>query len=122
MGSKRTLDFMLENKVKYYSYFKLIFSWTALIIFFSEVNAQNIVVSPYLQNLGQEEVTIMWETDVDVTASVRWGNDPFSLDQTAASSTIVGSGSSRIHTALLLGLEAGEKYYYRVELNGVIQS
>ena len=117
-GTKVLPYFMQQMNSKYCYSLKWLFLWALFLMISVKVDAQSIVVNPYLQNLGQEEVTIMWETDIDVAASVQWGIDPFSLNQSVSSTTIVGSGSSRIHAALISGLEAGKKYYYRVELNG----
>lgn len=75
---------------------------------------QNIVIRPYLQNLSDSEVSIMWETDNTGEGSIFYGSDPFSLDIQIASTSITGSGTSRIHTATALGLNHNAKYYYKV--------
>lgn len=95
----------------------------ALAFLFS-VNAvgQNIVIQPYLQDLDQSKVTIMWEADADGMGSVFWGESPFSLNNETSSMTIVGSGASKIHAATLVSLNAGTKYYYRAVMASGSQS
>lgn len=64
----------------------------------------------------------MWETDTDGEGSVSWGVEPFALNSETASTSIVGSGLSKIHTATLSPLSDGTKYYYRVVMSGGAQS
>ncbi|MDF1695233.1 MAG: metallophosphoesterase [Saprospiraceae bacterium] len=84
--------------------------------------AQSIIIHPYLQDLAQDKVTIMWETDDEIDGSVLYGTDPFSLNQSIASTTIVGNGTSRIHAAILSSLQESTKYYYKVTLTNGVQS
>ncbi len=76
--------------------------------------AQNILVKPYLQNVSEHQMFMMWETDDSGVGTVEWGSSPFSLTNTVNSSTQSGSGDSRIHTAKINNLLADTKYYYRV--------
>ncbi len=75
---------------------------------------QSIVVNPYPQNVEPTSIYIMWETDDSGQGTVEWGTTPFNLNNTATSSSITGSGSSRIHTAQITGLTPDSKYYYKV--------
>lgn len=86
------------------------------------VYGQNIVIQPYLQNVGQNEVYIMWEASNEGEGKILWGSDPFSLTNESISTTIVGSGLTKIHTAKLISLSAASKYYYRVEMEDGTQS
>lgn len=95
----------------------ILFIFSTMVIY-----GQNIVVLPYLQDVGQNEVTVMWEADAEGIGRVHWGTSPFTLDQQVESSTIVGSGSSRIHAAVLTSLDAARKYYYRVVMDSGDQS
>lgn len=95
--------------VKNSIYFSLI-----LFCFTSETDAQNIVIQPYLQNLSQHDVYMMWEADNSGEGSVFWGSDPFSVDNEVSSVSVTGSGASRIHTAFISSLSPGTKYYYKV--------
>ncbi|MEM9545010.1 MAG: fibronectin type III domain-containing protein [Bacteroidota bacterium] len=86
------------------------------------LSGQTFIVQPYLQDLGQNEVTIMWETDIEDLGSVFWGTGPFDLNNESTSVSIVGSGTSRIHTSILPLLDPATKYYYRVVMDGGAQS
>ena len=77
---------------------------------------QAIIVKPYLQNAFPNEITIMWESNVEVSAYVDWGSSPFDLNQATPSFTIVGNGNSRIHEAKLTGLAPLTKYFYKIRL------
>ncbi len=84
---------------------------------------QNIIVKPYLQNASPLSMTIMWEADNNGTGSIIWGDTPFTLDSTTSSTSQVGSGNTRIHTAILSLLSPNSKYYYKVEMqNGMLSS
>lgn len=84
--------------------------------------AQSIVVKPYLQNASPTQITVMWEADDVGNASVWYGNTPFDLNTEISSTSIIGNGNSQIHTALIEGLSAKTKYYYRVEMEDGTQS
>jgi len=78
--------------------------------------SQTIVVKPYLQNISENSLSIMWEADASGTGEVQFGSSPFTLDQTTSSIVQSGNGSSQIHTAELLNLLADKKYYYKVSM------
>lgn len=101
---------------------KSIFIFSIISLFSFTAFGQSIVVKPYLQDLNQEDVIVMWETDVDVPASVFWGVTPFDLNNESISASIVGSGTSRIHSSKLITLTPGSKYYYKVVLAGGTES
>ncbi len=84
------------------------------ILFYTPISAQNIGVYPYLQDVSPTSVYIMWETSDSGTGTVDWGSTPFDLSNAVNSTTITGSGSSRIHTAFISGLNSSTKYYYKV--------
>lgn len=75
---------------------------------------QNIVVNPYLQNVQQEQITVMWEVGETGQGSVMWGLSPFDLNHTVTSTTNNVNGTSHIHTAVITNLTAKTKYYYKV--------
>ena len=90
-----------------------------LLIFFSvlacfNIQAQNIVVKPYPQDVETTSLYLLWETDNSGISYIDWGNSPFSLTQTFTSTSISGSGNSRIHTVFVTGLSPDTKYYYQV--------
>lgn len=84
------------------------------IISYFTVNSQNIIVKPYLQNGSHNSMKIMWETDAENDGFVDLGFDPSALDLTFTSTSTVGEGTNRIHTATLFGLLPDSKYYYQV--------
>ena len=89
--------------------------FTVLLTLFSLfVNAQNIIVKPYLQNGSPSDMSIMWETDAANDGFVDWGTTAFALTNTVMSTSIASEGTNRIHTATISGLAADTKYYYRV--------
>ena len=84
--------------------------------------AQNIIVKPYLQNNDTTSVTIMWEVDNVGIGEVHYGLTPFEMDSITASTSVLGEGSSRIHTAQLSSLLADTKYYYKIIMDNGEQS
>jgi hypothetical protein len=106
----------------YFNLFLVATSCLITVLSFGKVNGQNIVIEPYLQDVGQEEISIMWEADNIGQGKILWGIDAFSLINESIGVSIIGSGASRIHTATLLNLNAGIKYYYKVEMANGVQS
>lgn len=80
------------------------------------IYCQNIIVKPYLQNAGPDQVTIMWEADNVGNGLVEWGNGPFNLSNTVNSTFINGNINTKIHSSTISGLQASSKYYYRVKM------
>lgn len=78
--------------------------------------AQSFVINPYLQDVTPSSTLIMWEVDDSGAGEIAYGTSPFDLNQNQVSGSILGSGSSQIHTAQLTGLNAKTKYYYRVNM------
>ncbi|MFT4536900.1 MAG: hypothetical protein ACJA1A_003916 [Saprospiraceae bacterium] len=79
---------------------------------------QEIVVKPYLQDVTQYEIKVMWETNSIGSGKIIWGESPFDLVNEVISTSIVGSGNSRIHIANLSSLDPKSKYYYKVQMSG----
>jgi len=96
--------------------FKRFYFLSLLLIISTNLISQNIVIQPYLQDLGQDKVTVMWEADAAGLGSVFWGTSPFALTNESPSTSIVGSGSSKIHAAVVQSLVSGFKYYYKVTM------
>ena len=80
------------------------------------IAAQQLIVRPYLQNASPTEITIMWETDAPGDCTVAYGLSN-ALGNSVSSSSIVGLGNSRIHTAKLVNLAPNTQYYYKVNTN-----
>lgn len=83
---------------------------------------QQIIIQPYLQNASPSSMTIMWEADDSGIGKVHWGSSPFSISDSISSTTIIGNGNSLIHTAIITGLEANSKYYYKVKMQNLNSS
>ena len=67
------------------------------------------LVPPYLQDVRTDRVTIMWETTAPVEGRIRWWKAGSGRRR-----TLEIPHFSRLHTAVLEGLEPGTKYKYRV--------
>lgn len=90
--------------------------WTILFLFIGITRltfAQAIVVTPYLQNASPTSMTVMWETNGANNGYVDWGTSAATLTNTVTSTTINGEGGNRIHTAVITGLNADTKYFYK---------
>ena len=99
---------------KYTQVIKCLLVFTLFICSSFLLHAQNIIVTPYLQNGTPDSMLIMWETDAANDGFVDWGTDAFSLNNTVISISIANDGSNRIHTAAITGLSDNTKYYYKV--------
>ncbi|MFD2823081.1 fibronectin type III domain-containing protein [Lacinutrix iliipiscaria] len=106
-----------------FTHLKKVYTFLILIGYSFILNAQNIIVTPYLQNGSPNNMSIMWETDSANDGFLDWGIDAFTLTNTVTSISIAGEGSNRIHTATVSGLTADTKYYYKVRTStGIISS
>ncbi len=72
---------------------------------------EGLYVKPYLQNVTQESIVILWETKTPVIGSVEYGLDPAFGKTTATASE---SAPAALHEILLEGLSPGSLYHYRV--------
>lgn len=79
----------------------------------ASAGAHTIVVEPYLQQASPTSIKVLWETDEAGDSTVEWGPTD-ALGTTAAATSQVGNGDSRIHTAELSGLDPATRYHYRV--------
>ncbi|TNF43093.1 MAG: endonuclease, partial [Bacteroidetes bacterium] len=69
---------------------------------------------PYLQNPGNNEMTVMWLTNVPARSWVEYGTDPDNMIR--ARSFLEGEmvANNKINSIRLTGLEPGTRYFYRV--------
>ncbi|VAX22651.1 hypothetical protein MNBD_IGNAVI01-2096 [hydrothermal vent metagenome] len=82
-------------------------------IFGCQQKAENpFVKGPYLQKLGQTEMTVVWENDTTYSGEVFYGKGE-NLNLTAET-----NGVSKIQKVVLKNLEAETEYSYQVEVNG----
>jgi acid phosphatase type 7 len=85
------------------------------------LNGQAIIVKPYLQDLSTSSVKVICETDVSDVVNVIYGTSVFDLNNNVNATSQIGNGTSRIHTAIISGLNPGTKYYYKARLsNGTL--
>ncbi len=108
-----------------FSIFKKSFFYSSILLgIFSlmPLMAQTIVVKPYLQNAGPNEMTIMWEVDGTGDGFVEWGLTPFDLFNTLTSTVLNSDENNFIHTAKITDLQSQTKYYYRVKSDAQILS
>ena len=84
--------------------------WTVVVV--ALVNARaaatTIIKGPYLQNVTQTSIVVMWETDVAALGRVDYG------PTAAYGSSAFDLRSVTIHEAKVTGLTAGATYHYRV--------
>jgi Calcineurin-like phosphoesterase len=73
-------------------------------------NRPAFLIPPYLQNLQEDGITIMWETVYPTYGRVLYGKDGF-LDNLAIEDEI----PSTMHELTLVGLKQNETYEYKVE-------
>ncbi|MBI5527973.1 MAG: metallophosphoesterase [Deltaproteobacteria bacterium] len=64
---------------------------------------------PYLQNVTQGSVTVVWETDSASGGKVNWGETP------QYGNVATQSGSNAMHAVELTSLNPGTTYYYMAE-------
>ena len=76
---------------------------------------------PYLQNPGQERMTICWHDSAQTATSVVFGTDSAQLNQEVAGTSEIIVDPYRWHTVKLAGLQRATRYFYRVK-NGDRQS
>jgi len=76
--------------------------------------AQTLTRGPYVQNLGEASVTLVWRTDVAADSMVEYGPTPefgsFAVDATPTED----------HVIVIGGLEAGTSYHYRIWSGGIV--
>lgn len=76
---------------------------------FLDLQAQQIIRGPYLQQSTPEGITIMWRTDIPSDTYVWYGNNPLNLSQNTGI-----SNSATDHEFVISGLNPDTKYYYAV--------
>lgn len=84
------------------------------------LQAQIILVQPYLQNATTSSIVIMWETDVNTETNLQYGLTT-SLGTTVIGSSLTTLNNTQLHTATPPGLSSATKYYYRAK-TGAFQS
>ncbi len=85
-----------------------------------------ILYGPYLQNLGEREVTVVWVSD---KLSIGWleiapddGSHFYAEERQMIYDTKIGiKHTARIHTVKLTGLQPSTRYHYRVCVQEVLE-
>ena len=78
--------------------------------------AGKIVVGPYLQNAGQTEMTIMWETDKAYPSMVKYG------PTARCGMRAVSRKADTFHEIKLTGLKPQTTYHYRVKSGSAVSA
>jgi acid phosphatase type 7 len=78
----------------------------------SAADGPRIVRGPYLQRLGEHEVTVMFDTDLPTLGEVRWGPSD------AYGAVLTDAPPQQHHALRLGGLQPGTAYHYRVAARG----
>lgn len=73
-----------------------------------EKKVARVLIEPYLQNVKQTAITVMWETGMPTTGVVKYGKTN-KCSQTAVSDKLV-----KLHETVLKDLEPETKYFYKV--------
>ena len=79
--------------------------------------AQSVVVQPYLQNLTEQSVVVMWETEEANSWYLDWGVDQTFGQSLASQSTSLLNTGNFIQRVELTGLVPSQRYYYSVRNN-----
>ena len=74
----------------------------------NEATTLVIIKGPYLQNVKKDGITIMWETNVEASSRIDYG------ETTDYGSKIICAQSKKIHEIIISGLEEESVYHYRV--------
>lgn len=86
-----------------------------LVLLASSAWAQRLTRGPYLQLASPNGITVAFRTDVQAVARVRYGLTPQALTQ-----SVTEVASSTEHAVRLSSLTASTRYFYEIELDGVL--
>lgn len=73
--------------------------------------AANFERTPYLQSVGETQITLMWMSDVPTGATLKWGTSTLSNSRSV-------SAGAQIAQEEITGLTADTRYQYEVTLDG----
>jgi hypothetical protein len=85
------------------------------------VNAQTLLVQPYLQDAEPTRMTILWETTAGAESTVQYGLTA-SLGSTASGTAFTSSGTNQLHTVTIQGLVPATSYHYRVVTGAAVSA
>jgi len=76
-----------------------------------------LVVSPYLQSVSDEEAWVLWITDEGEESRVTWGPTE-AMENTARGEVETEGGLGYVHSVRLEGLIPGAEFYYQAHTGG----
>ena len=76
--------------------------------------AQNITLSPYLQNPSFDGITVMWRTDAPCYSRVEYGVDTVNLKIARSVEHGIVVANNTKNKIRITGLKPGQRYYYRI--------
>ncbi len=104
------LNTMKHNMYKFgSSVFLAVFTLSILLSLTHESSGKEVTRGPYLQSMTSNSVVVRWRTDDPMSSFVRYGSNPWNLDQSASS-----PGYHTDHVVQVSGLKSGTRYYYSV--------
>lgn len=94
----------------------IVLSFILVFLFYNTGFSLSITHGPYLQELSDTGVTIMWSTDRPATGVVEFGNGSGgNLNRKAEDITNGVMSVGKLHKVRLSGLIPGESYSYKVK-------
>ncbi len=75
------------------------------------------LTEPYLQDVKQDGIIIMWEMSGPTDCSIEYGTDT-NYGQTADTTSEPTPGGTDVYRAVITGLDAGTAYHYRTIIDG----
>lgn len=85
------------------------------------IQAQTMLVQPYLQDAEPTRMTVLWETTAGAESTVNYGPTS-SLGSTALGTAFTSSGTNQLHTVTINGLVPATTYHYRVVTGAAVSS
>ncbi len=91
----------------------------ALLAITPTIDAQQIVVGPFLQKAQPTSIWIVWETDTGSQSAVDYGITA-GLGQSVTGTSFLSAGGTRMHQVQLTNLIPDTRYYYQVRTNAAL--
>jgi hypothetical protein len=83
------------------------------------INAQSIIVHPYLQDASPTSIKIMWETDGGTNGAVAWGTSANNLNLSTSASPTPTADGDILFLGVIEELSPGTRYFYQVTTDGI---